>query len=180
MNIPKHNLLNKKYGKWTVIQFLGFKNSNAEWLCRCDCGLEKSILAYHLIYGYSTQCIECGHKSKIIHGRIIPSCFWKTVLYNAKKRNIDFQITKEDIIDLYLKQNKKCNLSGLEISFSETESQHLKNNTTASIDRIDNNKGYTKDNIQLIHKDINIMKNVFPEDKFILYCNLISNYKKII
>jgi hypothetical protein len=49
---------------------------------------------------------------------------------------------------------------------------------TASLDRIDNNKGYTKDNIQWLHKNINLMKHCFDQKYFIELCNLISEKNK--
>lgn len=32
------NELNKRYGKLTVINYIGINNHHAEWQCRCDCG----------------------------------------------------------------------------------------------------------------------------------------------
>ena len=49
---------------------------------------------------------------------------------------------------------------------------------TASLDRIDSTKGYTKNNIQWVHKTINKMKNVLHDEEFIQWCNLIANYNK--
>jgi hypothetical protein len=45
---------------------------------------------------------------------------------------------------------------------------------TASLDRIDNDKGYVKSNIQWIHKDINYMKRILSQKKLIEYCNLVA------
>ena len=41
---------------------------------------------------------------------------------------------------------------------------------TASLDRIDSTKGYSKDNIQWVHKDINCMKMDFSQQYFIDLC----------
>ena len=50
-------------------------------------------------------------------------------------------------------------------------------NRTASLDRIDSNKGYTIDNVQWVHKDINKMKMDLEEDVFIDNCKLIIENK---
>ena len=63
---------------------------------------------------------------------------------------------------LYIDQNKTCALSGLEIGWAEVGQDH-----TASIDRIDSTKGYTLRNIQLVHKDINMMKQQYTNQYFI-------------
>lgn len=65
-----------------------------------------------------------------------------------------------------MKQHRKCNLSGVELEFDKTNS--------ASLDRIDNTKGYTLENVQWVHKDINRMKNVFSQDYFIDMCHRIA------
>jgi hypothetical protein len=85
---------------------------------------------------------------------------------NTKKRTGD--ITIEEVYNLWITQNKKCSLSGIEIGFYDDGNTH-----TCSIDRIDSNKEYTLDNIQLVHKHVNIMKNKFDQTHFINLCKLI-------
>jgi len=41
------------------------------------------------------------------------------------------------------------------------------------MDRIDNDLGYTKENIQWVHKDVNAMKSNFKEKYFLKICKLI-------
>lgn len=98
--------------------------------------------------------------------------FWgkfkkKTV---EKKRHVEIDI--KYAWELFLKQNKKCAISGIPLNFAKT-SGNLKDGT-ASLDRIDSSKGYEKDNIQWVHKDINRMKSDFDENYFIKICNLIA------
>ena len=45
-----------------------------------------------------------------------------------------------------------------------------------SIDRIDSNKGYSRDNIQLVYPKINMMKFTYSQDEFIDLCKRVSNY----
>lgn len=85
-----------------------------------------------------------------------------------KKRTGD--ITIEQVYKMWIDQDKKCNLSGLSIGFKDSG----KYGNTCSIDRIDSLKEYTLDNIQLVHKDINIMKNKFDNQYFIEICKLIA------
>ena len=44
----------------------------------------------------------------------------------------------------------------------------------ASIDRMNNNLGYTKDNIQWIHKDANKMKSDYNNEYFIELCKEVA------
>jgi hypothetical protein len=45
--------------------------------------------------------------------------------------------------------------------------------TTASLDRKDSSKGYTKDNVQWIHKTINFMKGQMSDQEFVSWCKLV-------
>lgn len=50
------DLTGKKYGRWTVIKYVGFVNSNYRWLCRCDCGTEKIVSSNTFRSGKSVSC----------------------------------------------------------------------------------------------------------------------------
>lgn len=60
-----------------------------------------------------------------------------------------------------VEQDFKCFYSGLPIDAKTYRK------TTASVDRRDSSKGYTRDNIQLVHKNINYMKWILSEDLFL-------------
>lgn len=47
---------------------------------------------------------------------------------------------------------------------------------TASLDRIDSNGDYTIENVQWVHKDINLMKMNLPEDRFVTWCHKVSKH----
>ena len=49
---------------------------------------------------------------------------------------------------------------------------------TASLDRIDSNLSYIKDNVQWIHKDLNRMKNEFSQDRFIEVCKAVFEHQR--
>jgi len=91
----------------------------------------------------------------------------------AELRGLYFDITLQDIWDMYQKQDGKCALSGLDIDWASVGSIH-----TASIDRIDSSKGYILNNVQLVHKDINFMKQQFSQDYFIEMCQLVADKVK--
>lgn len=74
---------------------------------------------------------------------------------------------------MYLKQNNKCALSGMSIGWSKTGLT-----ATASIDRIDSSEGYLMENVQLVHKDVNFMKQQFDQTYFIEMCKAIADKVK--
>lgn len=95
---------------------------------------------------------------------------WFSKYFQRSNRHRTGTITIQDIWHLYLKQGKKCALSGVPISFQKTKQGY-----SASIDRIDSNKEYDIDNVQLVHKDINLMKNRFDQTYYINMCKLVAN-----
>jgi len=83
---------------------------------------------------------------------------------NANKRNIQFLIEKSDIDELYKKQNGKCAITGVKMTHDytkkrENDDEHILNKENMSIDRINNSKGYTKNNIQLVCAIVNRIKH---------------------
>lgn len=104
------------------------------------------------------------------HGQI-PGGFWSRVKANAKTRGLQFSVDIKYCWDLFNLQNGICALSGVELSFS-----NILNNTTASLDRIENNLGYVEGNVQWVHKTVNLMKRNLKEEEFIRFCKKINEF----
>ncbi len=98
----------------------------------------------------------------------IKNFVWRGVTNSAKSRGLSLTITIDDVWKLFLKQKRKCALTGWDICFGK-DSRH----TTASIDRIDSNKGYDKSNIQLLHKTVNRNKLDTDERYFYEMCKAV-------
>lgn len=65
---PIVNHANKRFGKLTVLSFVGFKNGkgNALWLCHCDCGQSRTVSSSKLVAGV-TSCVSCAKQSCVKH-----------------------------------------------------------------------------------------------------------------
>lgn len=100
--------------------------------------------------------------------------YWNTRKFKAKEKGLEFTITKEEAWKKFLQQNRKCALTGITLFFGTSPKTN-----NASLDRKDNLKGYTKDNIQWLHKDINVMKNMHDEEYFILLCHKVAQHNKM-
>lgn len=81
----------------------------------------------------------------------------------AKARGYDFKLTKQQLKKI-LKENQTCGLTGRPV----THQQH--DPFKASIDRIDNNKGYVRGNFQVVSSRINRHRLDLPLDQFIEMC----------
>lgn len=176
------DLLNKKFGKWEVIERTKNKEGKGAWLCRCECGSEIVIRGAALKAGRTKGCNRCHIKDTTKFETPIAGQFWRRIERGAKVRDIEFNITPEYAYDLFLKQNKKCALTGADLMIYSGSNQYEKliheTDNHASLDRIDSNKGYIIDNIQWVRKDINMFKGAFDQDKFIEMCQWISDYQK--
>ena len=64
------------------------------------------------------------------------------------------------------------------ITYKDDNNKEYINRMNISIDRIDSNLGYTKDNIQLVGAIINQIKTDMSNDEFINMCSIITNYNK--
>ncbi|MGB1154270.1 MAG: hypothetical protein ACPG4F_08835 [Paracoccaceae bacterium] len=58
------------------------------------------------------------------------------------------------------------------------EVMKLDNGRFANIDRIDNQFGYIKENIQLVHKMVNMCKQQYEQEDFVRMCEAVANKVK--
>lgn len=182
------NIIGKKYKNLTVIKRVDnveyeCKSIAARWLCKCDCGKEIICLGKNLKIGYSGSC-GCK-KSDFISDKTyegfndLSGAFWYRMKRNAKIRNIEFSITKEYIWDLFVKQNKRCAMSGVLLHLNKQQSKFDKKIIqTASLDRINSNKGYVEGNVWWIHKRIQSIKWDKSVENTYNWCKLIANNYK--
>lgn len=170
------DLKGKKIGKLFIKERDGFNNHcTVIWKCICDCGKITHVLSSNLING---STISCGCATEDFYGKPkriykayqdISGQYFYSICNGAERRNLKVSVSIEDLWELYLKQNRKCSLSGLPINFGSKKTKQ-----TASVDRIDSKKDYSIDNIQIVHKALNRMKQEFTQTEFIEYCKLVA------
>jgi hypothetical protein len=81
-----------------------------------------------------------------------PSKIFPQYKYYSNKINREFSISIKDLEDKLLEQNYMCNVTGIQLFAVKRREGNL------SIDRINNEFGYTKDNIQLVTKEFNMFR----------------------
>jgi hypothetical protein len=177
------DITGQKFGHLTVIRQCGKDDKGYRlFVCRCECGRFTKGLPIHRLRSKNTK--SCGCKkfgSKSDNGwwsgyGDLSGTQWGTIKEGAKKRDIEFNITIEYVWELFLKQNRKCALTGLDLIMKPGDHNNVDSSQPyASLDRIDSNKGYVKDNIQWVHKKVNLMKNILEQKEFIQLCKLIGD-----
>ena len=174
------NLIGKVFFKWTVIKYVEVnqrkvngKESGKQFLCRCSCGREKLVTKSSLTQGRDPLCDNISHRCV----GDINKRFFNTIKGEAVKRELEFNINIEQAWELFIKQDKRCALSGVPIKLNPGYRTN-KESQTASLDRIDSSKGYAIDNVQWVHKDLNIMKQDMPENEFFNWIKTILDHQK--
>lgn len=171
--------IGQKIGNLEIIEEKTIKNKNNKnkiyYLCLCNCGNFVNVARTDI--RKQKGCSSCKNK-KISEANFkgfqeISGDLFTTFRKQAECRELEFSITIEYLWDLFLKQNKKCNLTGIEINFAVDRDKKNRNTRTASLDRIDSTKGYIKDNLQWIHKDVNYLKMDKTEEELFYWCKLI-------
>jgi hypothetical protein len=143
----KNDLTGQTFERLSVLWFLPDSSKHSKFWCRCSCGIEKSVMAQALIGGFVKSCgclqKESAAARKLTHGH---SGKGRTKTYNSWAGMMD-----------------RCHWGGHKVSYSRygakgikvDESWHSFENFYAdmgnrppktSIDRIDNKKGYSKEN----------------------------------
>lgn len=172
------DFLGKKFGKWTV---MGFSHRDAQrtqhWKVKCECGFEDSVLISNLFRSTSTGCKKCSssnnrgiRNTQWKGGNFISQSFLLAAKKSAETRGISFKLSTRDLEEQFLLQKGRCAYTNSELHFSKVQSGvnlNRRDTQTASLDRIDSNKGYNRANIQFVHKTVNSMKWDFKEEYFL-------------
>ena len=134
-------------------------------------------------YEKQSQCKKCNNERKKKRGytetgfltKLLNSCKQSSKNRIKKGRNTCiFNITKNDIIKLKNKQKNKCVYTNLELIWKVKTGWRM-----CSIDRINSNKGYTKDNIQLVCWCVNKGKSAYSNNIFLEFIKNIYNFKNL-
>ena len=179
--------LGQVFSKLTVLERVSSsRGGGTRYLCRCECGRETTVFSVHLVRGNTKSC-GCAtprgpaHKQWTGYGDISGNFFnqIKRSAAGAKggrhaRPSIPFDLTIEDLWNLFLQQNRKCALSGVTLTFAKRYDTSRADPQTASLDRIDSGGDYVLGNVQWVHKDVNRMKNVFTQERFLEVCRQVA------
>lgn len=178
------DIIGRKFGRLTVISYIGYIPKNRHmYLCKCDCGNCKEITRNSLIKG-STKSCGCLHDEQLSILNQGRTNFEKTHINNirkhykssAKTRGIKFDLEYDDIKKIVVKRCYYCGLEYSNISKGRSDGNKCGVFYYNGIDRIDSNKGYTKDNIVPCCKFCNIAKNTMSQYEFYNLVQRIHSY----
>ena len=145
----KNDISGKRFGRLSVISFLPDDSSYSRFLCKCDCGTEKSITAQSMINGSVVSC-GCFLKERLIECKTVHG-------YGKSGKN------RSPTYSSWAAMMDRCEWGGHKIMYARYGAKGIKvceewhdfkkfledmgvGPKGTSIDRIDNSLGYFKDN----------------------------------
>ncbi len=135
------------------------------------CQEEKEIIHFKIRPvnkdGYANQCKKCEYAVTTKSRNAYELKHWaKRCFLHAKKHSkYDFDIDEQFVSELYEKQNGKCFWFNVDLKPSNI----AKYPWQPSLDRLDRERGYTKDNVVLACYSANIGRNTSDEATFSLF-----------
>jgi hypothetical protein len=125
---------------------------------------QKRAIMMEKIDGFKEKVQQDKRESRL---RNIIHSIWKKAKDRAIKHGLDFNIEESDIIIPEI-----CPILEVPLEFGTKGSYEH----TPSLDRIDNSKGYVKDNVWIISKKANSMKNSATPEELSTFCRNIQKY----
>lgn len=162
-------LSGRRFGRWIVLKRA--ENSRfgyPQWLCRCICGTEKTILGGPLRSSRSESC-GClstellARRSRKPGGYAAATVAWSRIRGNARRRGITFRLTRDQVMALIVLPCVYCGRS--ETNYARARLDTLK---YSGLDRVDSAEGYVPDNVVPCCKFCNSGKLELSTKDFIL------------
>ena len=187
-----------RFGNLIVEKYLGSAKYQNRYLCKCDCGNMRNTCLSNLIRGIVKHC---GCKNYLTrHGNCIyspeeASFRAKAASYKAcaRKRKLEFLLSLEECGDIMKKNCYYCNKSPSNVYNARISNRINKKNIKNyainhgegyeihwnGIDRVDNTKGYTKENTVPCCTQCNTAKFNFTLEEFKIWVERVYlNYIK--
>lgn len=167
----KLDLIDGRFGRLLVLEEAGRARSRSVlWKCRCDCGKELVVSADSLRTGNTKSC-GCYQKDRASEASRLPKgeaafnavyCCYRC---HARVLEIPFELSKDVFRKLITQDCFYCGSPPDECYHSNRHRNgKFKRN---GLDRMDNTKGYSEDNVVPSCKKCNIMKKAMDVGEFL-------------
>lgn len=145
------------------------KNKRWYWKCKCDCGNYTEIREDFFLSGKTKSCGCFGSRNSIYKINQKPpqesakNQYFRSYKNHSKKREIPFDLSKEDFLNVVVNNCFYCNEPPKESCYNKRSHGNFLCN---GLDRIDSKIGYNISNVVACCKKCNYAKNEFSQDDF--------------
>jgi hypothetical protein len=187
MTIPIE--IGKRFNRLTIVADAGSKrvgkNGESKRMvkAKCDCGVT-CLKQFGLVRRgvvKSCGCLQREWVSKHALSRRKPlgessfHAFYKGYYYGAKKRKLEFSLTKEQFSYLVQQKCVYCGVDPMDVFQPQARYGGYIHN---GIDRVDNSKGYTLDNSVTACRTCNLAKGTMTSREFEAWINRLVAYRQ--
>lgn len=169
----------KRVGKLIVVKCIGRKGYHALWQCKCDCGNTTNISAEHLNGKRPTQSCGCGKAKPPINytanGESNFNRLHKIYQKMAKEKGRVWELTREEVYRLFSSNCYYCGIAPYKVKQETKNNPFLYN----GIDRVDNSKGYTSDNVVSCCERCNLAKRAMTEQEFLSWVKQVYEHRVV-
>lgn len=183
------NLTGQQFSRLTVLsQAVSNKHGATRWYCHCECGNFTTVNTGSLRNGTTKSCgcyqrevareriLKQKSHNKLPPGMAAFNSMYNSYKKNARKRNLVFELTKEDF-SFITKMN--CHYCGIEPLQGNNNREDCNGDYIYNgIDRIDSSKGYTVENVVPCCKLCNFAKRDMELKEFINWIKRVCKYQE--
>jgi hypothetical protein len=179
-----------KFGRLTILRWIGYQNSHKTYEVRCECGTIKTVTGTHMVQGYikSCGCLHFEMRSKA-PGFAGYSKIFTQYKANARNRKLSFKLTFKKFIEIISQNCYYCGQKPQKKYHYLSEDGVIQNGVTAKavdrawiyingVDRMDNTKGYTQQNSGPCCFECNRAKMDRSSEEFIAHSQKIATRRQ--
>jgi hypothetical protein len=171
--MPTKNVLGLTFNKLNVIEYLGISSRGALWKCKCTCGKEVNCTTSTLTKSRRKSCGH-DHPNKKPAGEAAFNDLYRRYKYDAKGKNREFNISIEKFKELVSSPCSYCGcVPSKETTYKEAYNGQFIYN---GLDRVNNEGGYTIDNVIPCCEQCNKSKRGMSVQEFITWAARVHNY----
>ena len=175
------NYTGRQFGRFLVLSLDSDRTCRGRtwWLCRCECGTEKSLDISNLKRGKPKSCgckksFDISKANMLPHGEAHINLAFIQYKQRAKRGDLLWELTKERFKEFITSDCVYCGSEPIVGIYTRTF--HNGAIPMNGIDRLDSEKGYTEINCVSCCRICNFMKKELSYNKFIEHVAKIHNY----
>jgi len=165
-----------KYGSLIVLSRGMNRGSGAAWICRCKCGTKIIVPASRLRHGGTNSC---GCLQRLPKGQAAFNTMLRNVKNAAKARGYEWSLSNDFVRELNSQLCYYCGIAPKQriakIRTRKCNGDYIYN----GIDRLNNTKGYTPDNVVPCCGTCNVAKHTMSESEFLDWIHRVYSYRMI-